>query len=77
MQGSSDSSDGWEVRLVPSDQGNSSESGEGVRVGRVEVLLEESGEWGTVCSDGFSEISAHVICRQLGFETFEEVFTGK
>ena len=79
--GSSSSTGGWKVRLVSvadddgihndSNHGNGSE---GVRVGRVEVLLEEGGSWGTVCEEGFSNLSAHVICRQLGFETFGNVY---
>ena len=34
--------------------------------GRVEVCL--SGVWGTVCASGWDEISARVVCRQLGHE---------
>ena len=53
-----------------SNHGNYSE---GVKVGRVEVLLEEGGMWGTVCAEKFSNLLAHVICRQLGFETFSDI----
>jgi len=35
------------------------------REGRLEVFHSET--WGTVCSDGFSDISAKVVCNQLGF----------
>ena len=39
--------------------------GETEREGRLEVSYD--GVWGTVCDDGFDNVAAGVVCRQLDF----------
>ncbi|XP_019637391.1 PREDICTED: deleted in malignant brain tumors 1 protein-like [Branchiostoma belcheri] len=47
--------------------------GSGPNEGRLEVRLEGSYTWGTVCDDQFEINDAHVACRMLGYSEASEV----
>lgn len=38
--------------------------------GRLELCL--NGIWGTVCSNGFNELEAAMVCRSLGYSRFRK-----
>ncbi|XP_029926880.1 neurotrypsin [Myripristis murdjan] len=40
-------------------------AGESRKEGRVEVFIND--QWGSVCDDGWNDVNAAVVCRQLGF----------
>ena len=34
-----------------------------------------SGDWGTICKDGFDDDAGDVACKQLGYVQFSDVYT--
>ena len=36
--------------------------------GRLEVKLDESSSWGTICDDGFTDTEADLACKHMGYD---------
>ena len=45
------------------------EKGEGDSTGQGRVLVGLNGAWGAICPNGWNLNDAHVVCRQLGFNS--------
>lgn len=52
------------MRLVSKARPSSNDPGGAV--GRLEIF--HNGVWGTVCSSGFGQTEADVVCQQLGYD---------
>ena len=35
--------------------------------GRLEIYDADTNQWGTICDEGFTQLSADTACKQLGF----------
>jgi len=59
------------------DESNFNYGSSGNSIGFGFLLVFYNGEWGTVCDNGFSQESANVVCRQIGWKSAETVFFDK
>lgn len=47
--------------------------------GRVEILAQNGGgrrDWNVVCGDGFEQVDAEVVCREMGFDAAKVLAPG-